>query len=709
MRIVIWEGKSWPAELLLFNNEFGPGVGPMPTFRWIFTLGVGMSISGKTSDDGLPPAKNGEIAIERAVERLYRQHLQDRAARPVQPDGSRSWWWTLTVRPKVIISRGDDLVGRIALTKPDDGLGSATEFYFGDAHAKIGGVEFFNWRNRLGRSFFDPKSGGPMIDNLAVIRTFDHNGRHLRDFVDDVFCDDPPNPYFSHYPSGLGDAESVPVYHQHKSGESPPRPEIRPHIRAASLLHERLRAPRQPTLSSALSTLQPDQYRLVSMPASRSVIIEGGPGTGKSIIASHRAGYLISDDPTHESDFKDCLLVVGPTSGYTDYVGEVIYELTGNSPRVGVCSLTQVEQVRLESDAPFSVPKPIVRSLPEVLDKAWIRLTAKHGAPDTAEQLYKYVRENGSIARRLTQELYWLNFLRKLPPYEQAKSRADSGWLLTAIEQRFPDDKAPPRIGHIIVDEAQDVTPTQWGKLRKLNEGNTWTILGDMNQRRTDHTFKNWSDVSKAIGLPSDTEPVKLTTGYRSTQPILELAHRLLGPGGTSPLALKPDGPKPDIVRAPLRLATTVSQQVGKLVGKYPGGRVAVISAMPGPILTEVNESHPNSDVTVLTSFEARGLEFDAVIVAEPTDFPRNDRRRNGPLYTALTRANKELVIVHTKGIPPDLEQKQPVTVTPRTRVSAAVTASPEDPGKNKKPKSRRPRKRRARRSRQTPPPADAS
>jgi len=680
----------------------------MPTFCWIFTLGVGMSVSGKTSDDGLPPAKNGEIAIERAVERLYRQHLRDRAARPVQPDGSRSWLWTLTVRPKVIISRGDDLVGRIALTKPDDSLGSATEFYFGDAHAKIGGVEFFNWRNRLGRSFFDPKSGGPMIDNLAVIRTFDHNGRHLRDFVDDVFCDDPPNPYFSHYPSGLGDAESVPVYHQHKSGESPPRPEIRPHIRAASLLHQRLRAPRQPTLGSALSTLQPEQYRLVSMPASESIIIEGGPGTGKSIIASHRAGYLISDDPTDESDFKDCLLLVGPTSGYTDYVGEVTYELTGDSPRVGVCSLTQVEQVELETNAPSSVPKPIVHSLPAVINRAWIRLTALVGAPAGVEQLYKYVKENGSIGRRLTHERYWLDFLHKLPPYEQAKSRADSGWLLAAIERRCPGYTAQQRIGHIVVDEAQDVTPEQWAKLRRLNEGKAWTILGDMNQRRTDHTFKNWSDVLQAIGLPSNLERIKLTTGYRSTQPILELANRLLGPGQNSPLALRQDGSIPEIVRAPLSLAITVNQQVGRLVGKYPRGRVAVISAMPGPIREEVSKSHPNSDVTVLSSNEARGLEFDAVIVAEPTDFPKNDRRY-GPLYTALTRANKELVIVHTKGVPPDLEQKQPVNVASRTSVSAAVAASPENPGRNKNPKSRRARKRRARRSRKAPPPADAS
>ena len=70
------------------------------------------------------------------------------------------------------------------------------------------------------------------------------------------------------------------------------------------------------------------------------MIIEGGPGTGKTIIASHRAVYFVSTDA--DSDFDGDVLVVGPTDRYTDYIGDVIAELTGNSPRITVAPLPEL-------------------------------------------------------------------------------------------------------------------------------------------------------------------------------------------------------------------------------------------------------------------------------------------------------------------------------------------------------------------------------
>ncbi len=55
-------------------------------------------------------------------------------------------------------------------------------------------------------------------------------------------------------------------------------------------------APRTTSLAPVLATLQPDQYALVTIPAMDSVIIEGGPGTGKTIVASHRAAYLVNEE-----------------------------------------------------------------------------------------------------------------------------------------------------------------------------------------------------------------------------------------------------------------------------------------------------------------------------------------------------------------------------------------------------------------------------
>ena len=695
-----------------------------------------MSTSDKSAADGLPSGKEDELKTERAVEQRYRQHLREKATRPFQPEGSRSWWWTRTVRPKPRDSSGDDLVGRVALTKPDRDLGGATEFYFGDSFAEIGGVDFYNWRNPLARSFFDPEQPGPTIDNVAVVRTFEHHGRDLVDFVDDIVCNDPPIPYFSHFPlppaatnsppsqagsSGASDApahdsEDGPVeetqespIQQNQSGSIAPGVDTGQFIRAETLLRKRLREPRRPNLASALSTLQPEQYRLVSAPASRSVIIEGGPGTGKSIIATHRAGYLISDGAAHESIYDDRLLVVGPTTGYTKYVEDVIHELTDDSLRIEMCTLAELEPLLPEVGAAIEFAPIMKISLANLSSKARTQLTSGRETPLTPAQMYEYIRGNGSSTRRLTDDHDWQTFLKSLPPYQHAKSDSRLTWFLGAIQRRFPVNETPPPIGHIIVDEAQDVTPTQWARLRRLNEGNAWTILGDLNQRRTDHTFTTWSDVLEAVGLPSNTERIELSHGYRSTQPILEWANRLLPTTARAPVALQQDGPSPRIVETILEaLAGTVSKEVTRLLEQYSAEAVAVISTTPGPIRKRLSEGDATFDVEVVTTNEVRGLEFDAVVVVEPNDFPRNDRRR-GPLYTALTRPNKELVIVHTKGIPPELERRQAAQISPGPRtkiVSTTAAATVKNTDKNRARKPRRPKKRRRRQSPSATPPS---
>jgi hypothetical protein len=697
-----------------------------------------MSASDKSAADGLPSGKEDELNTERAVEQHYRHHLRERATRPFQPDGSRSWWWTRTVRPKSTDSNGDDLVGRVALTKPNRDLGRGTEFYFGDSFAQIGGVDFYNWRNPLGRSFFDPEPPGPTIDDVAVVRTFEHRGRDLVDFVDDIVCNDPPIPYFSHFPlppaantsppsqagsSGPSeapahDSEFGPVEEtqesptqQNQSGSSAAGVDTEPFIRAETLLRKRLREPRRPNLASALSTLQPEQYRLVSAAASRSVIIEGGPGTGKSIIATHRAGYLIGDGAARESIFDGRLLVVGPTTGYTKHVEDIIYELTDDSPRVEIYSLAELEPLLPEAGAAIEFAPIMKIALANLSSKARMQLTSGRETPLTPAQMYEYIRGNGSSLRRLTDDHDWQTFLTSLPPYQQAKSDSRLTWFLGAIQRRFPVDETPPPIGHIIVDEAQDVTPTQWARLRRLNEGNAWTIHGDLNQRRTDHTFRTWSDVLEAVGLPSNTERIELTHGYRSTQPILEWANQLLPTTARAPIALQQDGPSPRIVETILEaLPGTVSKEVTRLLEQYSAKAVAVISSKPGPIRKRLSEGDTTFDVVVMTTNEVRGLEFDAVIVVEPNDFPRNDRRR-GPLYTALTRPNKELVIVHTKGVPPELERRQAAHVSPGPRtksVSTIVAATVKNTDKNKARRPRRPKKRHRRQSPSaTPPIAD--
>ena len=172
-------------------------------------------------------------------------------------------------------------------------------------------------------------------------------------------------------------------------------------------------------------------------------------------------------------------------------------------------------------------------------------------------------------------------------------------------------------------------------------------------QRRADKTPKNWQVVLRALGLSDDTPCLGLQRGYRSTTPILKFARGLL-PASAEPLvALRSDGPGPVIIN-PIRehVVGVVVQQVDRLLDKYPEGTVAVITTMPGPITNRMRDVAERANVLVLPPNHSRGLEFDGVIVVEPIDFPRNDHSRHGLLYTALTRPNKELVVVHSKALP---------------------------------------------------------
>ncbi len=132
--------------------------------------------------------------------------------------------------------------------------------------------------------------------------------------------------------------------------------------------------------------------------------------------------------------------------------------------------------------------------------------------------------------------------------YEQAHLKPSLLWLLTLIEHYVRPDGARSRIGHIIVDEAQDVATGEWLNLWAMNDADAWTILGDLNQRRTDNTLTTWSDISNAVGLPSATTPIRLKLGYRSTERILQFANRLLPPDNRPPPALRREGKLPEIV-----------------------------------------------------------------------------------------------------------------------------------------------------------------
>ncbi|MCV7322324.1 AAA family ATPase [Mycolicibacterium confluentis] len=661
-----------------------------------------------------------EVAKERDMESRYRQQVRNDAARLIQPDGARNGHWTgsrvRTPKPVPFVQ----LEGRVALRESDPDLGGITEFYIGRKYAQIGDAEVFSWKTPLARLFFDSgppdptanehttSRGNSEVANVAAVRTFDREKGVIADFFDNLLCDAPPSPVFGRpkaaarphpkprppVPQRPQDraASTRPATHNPEPGSPRNDPVVPPpktYVRAEPLLRAQLQAPRPKKLAPVLSTLQPEQYRMITAPFHASMIIEGGPGTGKSIIASHRAAYFVGADAPR--GFTGDVLVVGPTARYTEYISGVIAELTGDSPRVEVIALDgkgmpspQVPDP-VVAYHPFASVKHSRTSLDELIHETCTRLTNGRDTRLTMAQVYEYLRGNGTRWRVLTDERAWISFLAGLPPYQAALSDGSHATLRGAIEKHLtsPDVKptTPLRTyGHVIVDEAQDVTIEQWLWLRQINNGGSWTILGDLHQRRADKTPQSWTTVLRATGLSPDTPRRLLERGYRSTTPILEFASRLLPKDADAPVALRADGPEPVFVR-PIRehVVATVFRQIDRLITAHPGGSVAVITTLPGPIVAQLREGTPRPNVVVLVPNHARGLEFDAVIVVEPDEFPVNDHRRHGLLYTALTRPNKELVVVHSRELPLQLvgvARRSPAPPPRRTPEPKAVKKS---------------------------------
>ncbi|BBX24042.1 hypothetical protein MTER_34530 [Mycolicibacter terrae] len=633
--------------------------------------------------------KELELEDERTTEKRYAKALRDKANRPLAYSGPRNGLWTgsgVPSRPKVPTG---ELVGRVALAGPDHYvLDGASDFYIGEKHAELDGVEVFSWTAPIACTFFRGTRHHKLCDEVAVVRTMVRRGGQIVDFSDEtVRTDAPEHPFRKRglaipAPPTMPKRPDVPKpLDPVTEGLSADAPEGHDHadhepvgIRAEEALRAQLQAPRTKRLDSVLATLQPDQYALVTMPASDSMIIEGKPGTGKTIIASHRAAYLVNEDTPAEERAAGNVLLIGPTTGYSKHVLGVINRLAGNSAQLRVLSLPELWQHILGLEYP---PKGDISPSSQDADWKLVRLlrrairqirTTSDGAALSAEQVYEYMRANSAA---VTTDPQWSTYLSALPAYRHARELRAHSPLLAYIQWEVSPPSELAGITHIIIDEAQDVTPLGWLLLDEINIEDRWTVLGDLNQRRSDHTPANWPEILDLIAIEEDTATFELAIGYRSTRPILEFATRLLPRNQRTVNAFQQQGPAPVVQKVkPAEVGDASAAQVERLLTAYPLGTVAVV----GPDTSAVRKSlrsrgwvgsmhdlspweRDGREVTVLDPDSARGIEFDAVVVVEPAAFKQN-RGHQGPLYTALTRPNRELVVVHSSALPAQLRER---------------------------------------------------
>lgn len=210
------------------------------------------------------------------------------------------------------------------------------------------------------------------------------------------------------------------------------------------------------------------------------------------------------------------------------------------------------------------------------------------------------------------------------------------------------------RYGHVIVDEAQDLSPMQWRMVMRRVRGRSLTIVGDLAQRSAS-TVERWEDL-----LPKELAGAQrqdLTVNYRSPAEIHELAVAVLAdyaPSIVPSVALRTSGFAPQIHRVD-DIAIALDELIGQALTSV-GGLVVVID-----VTTDVRFSvHRCGDddagrVRFLTPNQTKGLEFDAVILVEPSNIWASGGGA-AQLYIALTRATQRLTIVHTEGLPTPLQ-----------------------------------------------------
>ncbi|MFD8000435.1 HelD family protein [Streptomyces mirabilis] len=524
-------------------------------------------------------------------------------------------------------------------------------------------------------------------------------------------------------------------------------------------LTEALSARRTGRMQAAVATLQAEQDEIVRSAHRGVTVVQGGPGTGKTVVALHRAAYVLYAFPRAA---EHGVLVVGPNARFLDYISQVLPSLGENDVVLATCQ----ELAGLFPDAvePFDVAR--VKGSSALAD-ALAGLVRFHQAPDDdftvqvgqeavhlddkvvamardaavaaapghnpARQVFKELlvdaltdaleRSTGDILEQIDAEVAKLTGkdldlmtaadLRRFGHNDAADSgpadefdadavRAgllDDAHIEQAVEALWPrlvpsdlvsalltdadalaehlpqltDDErsrllrdpdaswtdadgplldeaaslvdGPPErtYGHVIVDEAQELTAMQWRMIVRRCPARAMTLVGDFAQAGPVATARDWKEaLSPHLGPRFNLHT--LTVSYRTTQEILDSTRELLAriaPDQTSARSLRRGEPPRAVSTPPDALVTTVAHELQTQTATYPGEHLGVICA--DTRLDELTAAGIPQYARIVPASEARGLEFDGVVVVSPEEIIRARPGGERDLYVALTRATKRL------------------------------------------------------------------
>ncbi|WP_344956311.1 HelD family protein [Actinomadura miaoliensis] len=224
--------------------------------------------------------------------------------------------------------------------------------------------------------------------------------------------------------------------------------------------------------------------------------------------------------------------------------------------------------------------------------------------------------------------------------------------------------------GHVIVDEAQELSEMAWRTVMRRIPTRSLTVVGDIAQTGSPAGARSWEQMLDRYVTDGWREQ-RLLVNYRTPAAIMRVAEDVLAavaPDQSAPRAVRDDGPPPVAVRVPgeetaTRLRALVEAELGEIAAGTEGRLAVITSAARHAVARAALPDAPagatpealDSPVVVLTCEEAKGLEFDAVVVVDPAGIVAQSPRGGQDLYVAITRATRRLTVVHDGDLPPML------------------------------------------------------
>ena len=235
------------------------------------------------------------------------------------------------------------------------------------------------------------------------------------------------------------------------------------------------------------------------------------------------------------------------------------------------------------------------------------------------------------------------------------------------------DDGGEPRtFGHVLVDEAQDLSPMQWRMIARRCPSGSMTLVGDFGQASKAGCASGWNEVLALVPTHAGARNVVLNVNYRTPVEIMAVAARVLAaasPAIDASESVRATGRTPEFVAAtPETLVAEVAARA-RIAVTGPGTKAIIAPAeLHHAIVAELADIGAASGsaeaidapIAVLGPVEAKGLEFDDVIVVEPGRLVASDRRGLRLLYVTLTRATQRLAVVHAAPMPEALRPLDP-------------------------------------------------